>query len=136
MLSSDVLESQFGPTKLVVISQDQKYRVIETVEKKNNTVLEVSFVTFNLDAIGTYLDIHQKIIDGSSMGKAFREAGIKFIRDVRSISHNSAAPHIQNRFGRDGLATIIEVDILIGPDKLQYCHINENYNPMVVWPES
>jgi len=136
MLSSDILEQQFGPTELVIVSQNKKHRIIRTIATQSHAVLELSIVTF--DTINTTLfpEIHKQILQGSSMGKAFKDAGIKFVRDVHFVTRSVIPANIQTIFASQDSATIIDVDILIGPDKTHYCHITEIYNPIVSWPKS
>ena len=136
MLSSDILEQQFGPTELVIVSQNKKHRTIQTIATQSHAVLELSVVSF--DRMNTILfpEIHEQILQGSSMGRAFKNAAVDFFRDVHFISHSAVPANIQTIFTNQNAATIIDVDILIGPDKIHYCHITEIYNPIVVWPIS
>ncbi|TAL14618.1 hypothetical protein EPN95_02340 [Patescibacteria group bacterium] len=135
MLSSDILEKQFGPTELVIIAQNANYRLIKTIAKKNQTVLEISFVRFDTPNINIFADVHQTVLRGSSMGKAFTDAGVQFVRTPRSVDHIEVLPDIQSLFGHVGLATIVTVDIFVGPKKVHYCHITEIYSPLVAWPD-
>lgn len=135
MLSSDILEQQFGPTEIVVIFQGQKYRIIETIAQRNKTVLELSLVTFDESNVNVFSYIHNKVLGGLSMGKAFREAGIAFIRDVHFVNHQTVPSDIQTKFNSAGQATIVDIDILVGPDKIHYCHITEIYSPILSWPD-
>jgi len=136
MLSSDILEQQFGPTELVIVSQNKKHRTIQTIATQSRAVLELSIVTFDTMNITLFPEIHEQILQGSSMGKAFRDAAIEFVRDVHFVTRSVIPANIQTIFTNQNAATIIDVDILIGPDKIHYCHITEIYNPIVVWPIS
>jgi hypothetical protein len=134
MLSSDILEEQFGPTRLVILKQDSQHRIIKTVSIASGEVLELSLVTFNVGSATVFPDIHQKVLLGYSMGKAYREAHIPFIRDVRSITHNPLPPRLASYFDQPGSATTVDVDIYVGKVKTHYCHILEIYNAAVKWP--
>ncbi|MDB5167060.1 MAG: hypothetical protein JWN26_205 [Candidatus Saccharibacteria bacterium] len=136
MLSSDILEQQFGPTKLVIVFQDFKHRIIQTITKQNHKVLELSLVTFDQSNVNTFAVIHQKILGGDSMGKTFKDADVNFVRDIHFINHEIIPSNIQATFDQVGQATIIDVDILVGPNLIHYCHITEIYSPSVVWPKS
>jgi hypothetical protein len=134
MLSSDILEEQFGPTRLVILKQDSQHRIIKTVSIASGEVLELSLVTFDSNSAAIFPEIHQKVLLGYSMGKAYREAHIPFIRDVRSITHNPLPPRLASYFDQSGSATIVDVDIYVGKAKTHYCHILEIYNATVTWP--
>lgn len=133
MLSSDVLEKQFGPTELHILKQTNTYRIIQTIAVKTRMVLELSFVTF--DRINVFPAVHQHILAGASIGKAYQQAGIMFHRDVRSIS-TSPVPHILKRFFElSQQVTIVDVSIHVGPEKSHYCDIIEIYAQSVEWPQ-
>lgn len=134
MLSSDLLEKQFGPTRLVILRQDVQHRIIKTISVNSGKVLELSLVTFNANSAAVLPEVHQKIRLGSSMGKAYREAHIPFIRDVQSITHSPLPPTLKSHFDQPGSATIIDVDIYVGKARTHYCHILEIYNAAVRWP--
>jgi hypothetical protein len=136
MLSSDILEEQFGPTRLVILKQDSQHRIIKTVSIASGEVLELSLVTFDSNSAAIFPDIHQKVLLGYSMGKAYREAHISFIRDVQSITHNPLPPKLKSHFDQSGSATIVDVDIYVGKEKTHYCHILELYSSIVSWPVS
>ena len=133
MLSSDVLEKQFGPTELHVLKQTTTYRIIQTIATNTKTVLELSFVTF--DTTNAFPAVHQHILAGASVGKAYQHAGIMFRRDVRSVS-TSPVPNILKRFFElSQQVTIVEVSIHVGPEKSHYCDIIEIYAQSVEWPQ-
>lgn len=135
MLSSDILEQQFGKTYLVILHQDSSKRIIETLASSDQSVLELSIVTFASPTPKQFTSVHQAVIDGTSMGKAFKNAGIRFERTVNSIRHATLPPDLVQEFNHDGTATIIDVDIFVGDSKQHYCHILEIYSPKVIWPE-
>jgi len=111
-------------------------RIISTKSKSNNQILELSWVTFNLQGISAYPAVHATVWQGKSMGKAFRSAGVAFARDIQAISKSSIPEQLTKLFGRNGLATCIDVSILVGPQKIPYAQILEVYSPAVTWPGS
>ncbi|CAN5410902.1 hypothetical protein BH10PAT4_BH10PAT4_0750 [soil metagenome] len=133
MLSSDVLEKQFGPTELRILQQTNKYRIIQTIAVNTKMVLELSFVTF--DRINVFPAVHQLILDGGSIGKVYKEAGIFFYRDVRSISTSPVSNILKRFFELSQVLTIVEVSIFVGPEKSHYCDIIEIYAQSVEWPQ-
>jgi len=135
MLSSEILENQFGPTHLVVLKQNSTHRIIETVASDSEQVLELSIVTFDKENVDIFPDVHVEIMAGASMGKAFKKAGIRFIRKINSTSHTRLPVILSSEFNQKGLATIVDVDIFVGEQKAHYCHILEIYSPAVTWPE-
>lgn len=133
-LSSDVLERQFGPTLLEILRQDDTGRVIATKTADGSQVLELSQVSFRPEGIAAFAGIHRKVMDGASMGKAFREAGIAFKRQVRGVHRpDSTPPVFSQRFGAAGPPTVIDVSILAGPGETPYADILEVYGPAVSW---
>ncbi len=136
MLSSDILEQQFGPTQLVVVMHSSLYRIIQTIAVNNDEVLELSLVTFDPEGIRLFPHIHKTIENGESMGKAYRNANVAFTRTVRSVNSGSLPKSLQAHFTSTGLATIVEVDVFIGEDKTYYCHVLELYSPAVDWPDA
>ncbi len=133
MLSSEILEKQFGPTRLLILKQNSKLRIIETLSEDSEQVLELSLVTFDQKNTHAFPGIHKKIVAGSSMGKAYKQAGVTFIRKIQSIVHTTLPPILESEFSQKGIATIVELDVFIGKQKLHYCHILEIYSPVVVW---
>ena len=83
MLSSDILEKQFGPTKIEVLYQDTQTRAIRTLTVSGGQVLELSHVKFLDPGITKFPDIHQEVVEGKSMGKAFRDHRVRFERVTR-----------------------------------------------------
>jgi hypothetical protein len=133
MLSSEILEKQFGPTRLVILKQNSRQRVVETVVVDTEQVLELSVVTFDTQNVHTFPEIHKEIMAGTSMGKAYKKAGVSFNRVVKSIVHSPLPAVLESEFDQKGLGTIIEVDILVGKQKAHYCHILEIYSSAVKW---
>jgi len=135
MLSSEILENQFGPTRLVVLKQNSTHRIIETVASDNKQVLELSIVTFDKENVDIFPDVHAEIIAGASIGKAFKKASVRFIRKINSTTHIPLPAILSSEFNQKGLATIVDVDIFVGEQKAHYCHILEVYSPAVSWQE-
>jgi hypothetical protein len=134
MLSSDILEKQFGQTKLTIVRQNDKHRIIKTVAVRNRQTLELSLVTFDAVGITLFPEIHNTILSGRSMGKAFRDANISFIRDTHSVTKVVLPTNLDSYFLGAGHATIVDVDIVVGNHNTHYCHIIEIYSPLVTWP--
>jgi hypothetical protein len=131
-LSSDVLEAQFGPTELQVISQDDTRRFIATRATKTGQILELSRVIFRADA-AAFGAVHKDIMNGASMGKAFRAHGLPFRREVHS-TYAADVPALRQRFATDGQATVIVLTVVGGEDAAPYADILEIYSPAVAWP--
>lgn len=134
MLSSDILESQFGPTHVAVLKQARGYRIIQTIATNSGHVLEMSFVNFVSGGANGYSDVQNIIRAGESMGKAFRNAGIKFTRLTKTQSKIILPQHLQKYFSSTGKSTVLEVSIFVGPSNQHYCEILEIYSPAVIWP--
>lgn len=123
ILSSDILEEQFGPTEIEIVSQDDSKRVIRTKVIGSGQVLEESVVQFLPEGVAQFPQTHQTVMDGLSMGKAFRKDNIDFVRRVREVSR------------QPGKETVVSVLIMVGPNKTPYAEILETYSPEVNWPE-
>jgi len=138
ILSSDVLERQFGPTKLEILRQDDKERIICTKVAASGQVLELSKVVFRPEGIAAFPKIHQEIVSGTSMGAAFAKAGVPFKRNVRgSYRYDDAPSSFVERFGMQGPPTVTNVSILVGSESIPYADILEIYSPRVVpWEPS
>jgi hypothetical protein len=134
LLSSDILERQFGPTELTVLYQGGTSRIICTKAKASGQVLELSFVNFTRAGAEKFPEVHRAVLAGTSMGKAFRASSVAFRRKERIVHSNDLATHFGRQFGGEGPATILEVTILAGPDKTPYAEILETYSPAVRWP--
>jgi hypothetical protein len=135
VLSSDILESQFGPTEVEVLYQDEKTRIICTKAVGSGQVLEVSRVSFAPDAAAKFPDAHQAVLSGKSIGKAFREANIEFRREVRAAYKCVLPESFEKLFGGPDAATIVYVSILAGSGQIPYCRILETFSPDVKWPQ-
>lgn len=132
MISSDILEGQFGPTHIGVIWQDAQHRIIKTIVTKSDEILELSLVVFNPISASVFPKIHHDILSGNSIGKTFQAANVAFVRDIHSVTQSSLPTHLRSYFS--GKATVVDVDIFVGKDNVHYCHIIEIYSPKVVWP--
>jgi hypothetical protein len=133
-LSSDILEQQFGPTEIGILLQDDTTRIICTKTIAASQVLELSKVTFVHDGVSKFPAIHQEILRGQSMGKAFRAHDVAFVRKVQSVQRTPLPEAFSRRFQSNGPATVVEVSILVGEGETLYATILETYSPKVVWP--
>jgi para-aminobenzoate synthetase component 1 len=134
-LSSDVLERQFGLTTVDILHQDGKSRAIRTKVTVSGQVLELSMVEFIKFGVNKFPDVHLDVLSGQSMGKAFKARGIKFTRKIES-SYRYALPDSLNRqFGSSKPAWVMNVSILVGPDRTPYARILETYSPEVKWTD-
>jgi len=136
MLSSDILEAQFGPTEVAVLHQDNLERIICTKVLASGQVLELSRVVFGGAGAEKFPDIHRAIVAGESMGKAFRAAGIEFVRETKGAYKQTLPANLQQWFGSSEAATVVDVSILVGADQVPYAQILEVYSPAVRWPHS
>ena len=136
LLSSDILEQQFGPTEIEVLSQDGDKRVICTRVAHSRQVLEISTVKFIAEGAKKFVQTHQAVLDGMSMGKAFRRDKIDFIRQIQKIYRQELSANLEQQFGETGEATVVSVLILVGPGKTPYAEILETYSPAVDWPQT
>lgn len=133
-LSSDILEKQFGPTTINILHQDDEIRIIQTVAIETGQVLELSLVRFTPEGVAAFPEIHQAILSGQSMGKAFRAARVEFRRDSQFACSSAVPMPMQKYFASQEPATIVSVHILAGPDKVHYATITETYTPAASWP--
>lgn len=134
VLASDILEQQFGPTMLDILYQEGKTRIICTKVKASGQVLELSRVEFMQPGIDAFPDIHQAIIAGQSMGKAFRTHKVAFIRNVDYAYKHTLPDNFSQRFSNSDPANVVGIVIKIGPQQLPYATILETYSPAVSWP--
>lgn len=127
---SDLLEHKFGSLLLTVLSQSDTERVI-TLSTAQNQVLEHSIVGFLEPGMAAYPDVHQQILDGAMIGKAFVAAGVPYYRDTVSMQSVALSPDLRELFDAEaaGVGTQIEVIVRVGPDRLPYAHIIETYSP-------
>lgn len=138
-LSSDILEDQFGPTKLTVLWQNGMSRIICTEAAATKQVLEVSLVTFAPLGVKAFQSVHKAVSGGASMGKAFRKYGVSFQRRTRGVypcPEPALPPEFARIFNAAGRATVVAVTILAGPSGVPYADILEVYSPAVSWPEA
>ncbi|HEY5152460.1 MAG TPA: hypothetical protein VII55_00640 [Candidatus Saccharimonadales bacterium] len=133
VLSSDILEKQFGPTEITVLYQDASTRIICTRTVADGRVLELSRAVF-MPGTRDFEKTHRAVLDGLSMGKAFRADGIELRRHVTASYQRSLPAAFEKRFGRGGQATVVAVSILVGPSETHYADIIETYSPDVSWP--
>src|SRR4051794_23590073 len=128
VLSSDVLEAQFnGQTRVEVLHQDEKERIICTKLVETGQVLEVSHVKFISDGIDQFPSVHQTIMEGQSMGKAFRTAGVPFAREMYAGYKYDLPDNFGRLFENDKPAAVIGVRILVGTPRVPYADILETY---------
>jgi hypothetical protein len=133
-LSSDILEQQFGPTEITVLYQTGSLRVICSRVVSSGQVLELSLVNFVEAGVNEFSATHKSVLDGKSMGKAFRADGIKFMRREQAAYHYALPSNFTNWFSQDGEATMVAALIMVGPDQTAYAKILEVYSPAVKWP--
>lgn len=130
-LSSDALERQFGPTRLEVLKQDEGGRIICTKVIETDKILELSQVVFRQEGISAFPDIHRQVLAGTSIGKAFAEAGMPFRRDIHaSYPHNQRGlPAVFSEwFGSDRPSMVTDLSVVVGPDSAPYADILEVYS--------
>jgi hypothetical protein len=136
MLSSDILEQQFGPTKIAVLYQDAAARIICTKVAATGQVLEISSVGFVRRGVQAFAHVHKDIAGGQSMGKAFRARNIPFTRLTKAAYKRAVPASFGRLFGAARYATVVEVAIVVGADHIPYADIIETYSPHVQWPET
>lgn len=134
VLSSDILEEQFGPTRLEILYRDSGSRIISTISG-DGQVLELSWVRFH--AVGPELaHLHEEVVGGKSIGKAFRDLGIEFTRQTHGTYACAQTANISKRFKASGPVTVVEVSVLAGPERTPYADILEVYSPPADWPDT
>jgi hypothetical protein len=136
ILSSDVLEAQLGPTQIEVLKQSEAERIICTRVVETGQRLELSRVIFDPLGAKHFEHVHRQILEGQSMGKAFREADIAFSRREVSAQRVSLRPSLLEWFQADGPATVVNVAIYLGDKSTHYADIFEIYSPVVKWPSA
>lgn len=134
VLSSDILERQFGPTELEIMFQDEMTRIICTKAAGDGRVLEVSWVVFASDAATNFPEPYQDMLAGESMGKAFRSHEIKFQRKIKNSYTYDLPPAYQRWFGDAQDATVVDLSILAGPNQRLFAEVLETYRPGTIWP--
>ncbi len=133
ILSSEILEKQFGLTRLKILKQDDWFRIITTEIVSSGEVLEISQVQF-LSVPEELNAIHQQVVAGTSMGKAFKDAEMMFSRITSGTWKTEVPTEFQKIFNSDTNATVVKVIIQIGEKKIPYAQITETYSPAVKWP--
>jgi hypothetical protein len=136
LLSSDILEAQFGPTEVVVLHQNGSERIICTKVLAGGQVLELSRVLFEGAGVEKFPEVHRAVVAGQSMGKAFRAAGIEFVRETKGAYQQLLPASLKRWFDSSEAATVVDVSILVGADQIPYAQILEVYSPAVYWPSS
>jgi hypothetical protein len=140
MLSSDILEQQFGPTRVKVLYHDEAYseRIIQTIAKTSGKILELSWVTFDPKGSEHFAAVHETVKRKTSIGKAFRQVDLELIRRLGSTNRIALPSSFTQYFNVDGEATVVEVEGVIEAcgSEVRYCDILETYSPEVVWPET
>jgi hypothetical protein len=134
VLSSDVLERQFGPTELEVLYQAAGTRIIRTLAADSRQSLELSLVAFVQAGVEEFPGTHQAVIGGASMGKAFRADGIGFVRQEKAAYRYALPVSFERFFGSREPATVVAVSVLAGPNKTPYAEILETFSPAVRRP--
>lgn len=134
-LSSDILEKQFGQTTVDVLFQDDTHRIIQTRVVNDNRILELSYVTFDPNGTEAFPEIHQQIRDGESMGKAFTQANVAFVRETTAVFRSHVPGVFQDKFGSDQMPWITNTTVLVGPDSVRYATVLEMFHPDVEWPD-
>lgn len=133
-LSSDLLERQFGETEIEILFQDGITRVIATRAIADRQVLEVSWVVFAADAAASFPGEYQDMRNGESMGKAFRAHGIEPERSVKDTCRYDLPPAFEPWFGSTEDATVIDLSVLVPPNRKLFAEVLEIFNPKVKWP--
>lgn len=134
VLSSDILERQFGPTEVDVMLQDETTRIICTKAVGDGRVLEVSWVVFASDAAANFPKPYQDMLAGESMGKAFRAHGVKLQRNIRDSYTYDLPATFHRWFGDTNDATVVDLSILAGPNHTPFAEVLETYRPGTIWP--
>ncbi len=134
-LSSDVLESQFGPTEIKVLHHDDEIRIIKTQVIATGQILEISFVAFRAPQNEEFEPIRQEIMAGKSLGKAFRDHGVTFTREQQVAQHRELSDYFNKQFASSGQATVVAATLVVGDDSTPYADVLETYSPDVSWPQ-
>jgi hypothetical protein len=135
VLTTDVMEAQFGPVEAEVVSQDEHNREVIVRVSETGQVLEYARVRFKSPGVEAYPEVDRSIRAGALMGKEFRNAGIAFRRRQGPPVRRKLSARLQTLFGTDepyGLG--IMASILVGPDELSYAENYETYSPAIEWP--
>lgn len=135
MLSSDVLEAQFGPTTIDVLYQSDTERIIQTRVISTGKILELSWVKFDLSNIHKFAQAHKEVMAGESIGKVFRSRGIEFERIQAAAAKLLLPKYFNAQFQTKQPSTVVKVRVYVTSEKVHYCDILETYNPLIKWPE-
>jgi hypothetical protein len=134
LLSSTVLERQFGPTELEILKQDEGGRIVCTKVVETGQILELSQVVFQPEGIAAFPEIHREVLAGTSMGKAFAEDGMPFHRDIHAsyrYDHRILPAVFAKRFDSGEPPTVTDLSVTVGPDATPYASILEVFSPRV-----
>jgi hypothetical protein len=134
-LSSDILEKQFGPTQIDVLHHDEEVRFVQTRVKETGQILELSFVGFHAPVVDKFEEIRQEVMNGKSLGKAFRDRGVAFVRQQQVAVRLELPDVFGKKFASSGLVTVVAATIVVGDEQLEYAEVLETYSPDVSWPE-
>lgn len=133
ILSSDFLEEEFGPTELEVLywNEDTLTRVSCTKVIETGQVVEVSLVVFDPRGTATYPEVHQTVLDGASMGKAFRAAGIRRHRETKSAYAYHLPEVFGHWFGSEEVGIVANTMFSVGPEHTPYAELLETFTSSV-----
>jgi hypothetical protein len=135
LLSSDALEQQFGPLKLEVLQQDPAGRIICNRVAATGQVVELSKVVFRPEGLAAFPGVHQRILQGTSIGATFKaEAGLPFRRDIHAsyrYDQGSLPRVFLKYFSSAEPPTVTDLTVLAGPDSVPYADILEVFSPDV-----
>lgn len=131
VLSSDLLEAQFGPTELLVLHDDGMERVIGT-NSASGQHLELSLVRFRIEMSRAHPAVWRQLQAGSSMGAAFRQAGFDFQRTDQQAYQLRLPEPLSQWFGSLAPATVIQLVVVANTQPL--ADVFEIYHPEVRWP--
>lgn len=133
ILSSDFLEEEFGPTELEVLywNKDTLTRVSCTRVIETGQVVEISLAVFDPQGTATYPEVHRAVLNGASMGKAFRAAGIRYHRNTKSAYAYHLPEAFGHWFGSEHAATVANTTFSVGPEHTPYAELLETFAPSV-----
>lgn len=129
-LVSDLLEEQFGSCNIEILSQDERKRLVAV--SSAGRVIEIAYTKFVQNGVKAFPEVHQTIIDGESMGRAFKIKNVDFYREVRLSKIYPVSGLIAGYFGNENQSLrLIVVDIYVGAMKAHYAQITEIFAPDV-----
>lgn len=136
LLTTDIMEAQFGPVEASVLFQDERRREVVVRVRRTKQVLEFARVTFAPAGAAAYPAIDRRIRGGALMGKAFRDAGVEFRRRQEPPARRELSGRLRELFAAgDGPGLCVSASILVGPEELPYAENRETYSPAIEWPE-